>query len=67
MRTSALQQTKELIIIVNSSLELSDPLVKATWDSAELGGYLSHLQLPDKWPSDDDVRRALARCGDASV
>ena len=40
---------------------------RGNWDSSELGGYLSRLQLPNKWPSDDDVRRALARCGDASV
>ena len=40
---------------------------KGNWNSAELGGYLSRLQAPDKWPSDDDVRRALERCGDASV
>lgn len=40
---------------------------KVNWDSTELVGYLSRLQSSDKWPSDEDVRRALARCGDASV
>ena len=40
---------------------------KVNWDSGELAGYLSRLELSDKWPNDDDVKRALARCGDASV
>ncbi len=40
---------------------------KANWDSGELGGYLSRLEASDKWPNDDDVRRALARCGDDSM
>ena len=40
---------------------------KANWDSAELAGYLSRLQSSNKWPNDEDVSRALARCGDASV
>ena len=40
---------------------------KANWDSGELGRYLSRLEAPNKWPTDDEVRRALARCGDTSV
>ena len=39
---------------------------KATWNSEDLVRYLSTLEANEKWPDDNDVRNALAQCGDDS-
>lgn len=40
---------------------------KTNWNSVDLVRYLSILESNEKWPDDDnDVRNALARCGDDS-
>ena len=54
--------------ILNNRLfaEVPIPDDKTNWDSVELVKYLSSLKQDEKWPDDDDVRNALARCGDDS-
>ena len=39
---------------------------KNDWNSVDLVRYLSSLESNEKWPDDNDVRNALAQCGDDS-
>ena len=39
---------------------------KTDWNSVDLVRYLSNLESNEKWPDDNDVRSALAQCGDDS-
>lgn len=55
--------------ISNYSKLFADILISAgsiNFDSAVLIRYLLTLKSDEKWPNDDDVRNALARCGDDS-
>lgn len=40
---------------------------KNKWDPMALSNYLSSLSSHDKWPTDDQVKDALSRCGGSSV
>ena len=47
--------------------EVIKSIDKTKWGPMALTNYLSSLHSDDKWPTDDEVKEALSRCGGSSV